>query len=82
MPLVQVIHSIISIRVWRCLDKICVLVMVSECALALLSPREKLPPIARKGGVLTPMAAFGTILMKRLSASGRFDFESEEVEDS
>ena len=54
-------------------------VMVSECALGLLSPREKLPAIARRGGVLTPMVALGTILVKRLSASGRFEFESEVV---
>ena len=55
-------------------------VMVSECALGLLSPREELPAVARKGGVLTPMVALGMILVKRLSASGRFKFKSEVID--
>ena len=54
--------------------------MVSECALGLLSPREEFSTVARKGGVLTPMVALGMILVKRLSASGRFEFESEVVD--
>ena len=54
--------------------------MVSECALGLLSHREELPAVARKGGVLTPMVALGMILVKRLSASGRFKFKSEVID--
>ncbi|KAL5482989.1 hypothetical protein ACEPAI_8218 [Sanghuangporus weigelae] len=51
-------------------------VMASEVALSLLTAQEELPLLARKGGVLTPMTALGPILLKRLSASGRFEIES------
>lgn len=55
--------------------------MISETALALLAPREKLSALARTGGVLTPMSALGTTLIRRLSASGRFEFESHVLEE-
>ncbi|KAI5119826.1 hypothetical protein M0805_004761 [Coniferiporia weirii] len=54
-------------------------VMVSESALCLLAP-ERLTPLARNGGVLTPMSALGDTLLRRLAASGRFEFGSEVLE--
>lgn len=56
-------------------------VMIAESALALLKP-AKLTPIAQEGGVLTPMSALGDVLIKRLKATGRFEVESEVVEQS
>ncbi|KAH8110427.1 Saccharopine dehydrogenase-domain-containing protein [Phellopilus nigrolimitatus] len=56
-------------------------IMIAECALALLAP-ERLPALGREGGVLTPMTALGDVLIKRLAASGRFEFESEVREDA
>ncbi|KAL5512461.1 hypothetical protein ACEPAG_3114 [Sanghuangporus baumii] len=56
-------------------------VMASEVALALLTPQEKLPSLARRGGVLTPMTALGPLLIKRLSASDKFEFESHVWDD-
>lgn len=53
--------------------------MVAESALALLKP-TKLTPIAQEGGILTPMSALGDVLIKRLKASGRFEVESEVIE--
>ena len=50
-------------------------VMVTESAIALLDT-SKLTPLAREGGVLTPVSAFGDEIVKRLEASGRFQFES------
>ncbi|CDO75968.1 hypothetical protein BN946_scf184888.g18 [Trametes cinnabarina] len=52
-------------------------IMVSECALALLLDDDKLPVTARPGGVLTPATAFGDVIISRLQASGRMQFESE-----
>lgn len=34
-----------------------------------------LPSLARKGGILTPMTAFGDVLLTRLIETGRFEFE-------
>jgi len=53
-------------------------IIISEAALLLLSV-DKLPSLARKGGVLTPMTAFGNVLIERLQATGRFDFTSKVV---
>ena len=53
--------------------------MLAESALALLLNRQELPPLAKTGGVLTPVAAFGDVLVKRLEASGRISFESEVI---
>ena len=55
--------------------------MASEGALCLLSP-EKLPPLGRAGGVLTPMSALGDVLLRRLAASGRVEIESEVLEEA
>lgn len=52
--------------------------MISESALLLLSV-EKLPPLARRGGILTPMTAFGDALIERLQSTGRFEFDSNVV---
>lgn len=53
--------------------------MVSESALALLLSYSDLPEFARGGGVLTPASALGDVLVKRLTASGRMTFESEQI---
>ncbi|KAL6305121.1 Saccharopine dehydrogenase-domain-containing protein [Sparassis latifolia] len=50
--------------------------IISECALALLLDKSLLPPLARVGGVLTPASALGDVLINRLEACGRFEFES------
>lgn len=54
-------------------------VMVSESALALLFDTNKLPALARRGGILTPMSALGDVLIERLKDTGRFEFTSEIV---
>jgi short subunit dehydrogenase-like uncharacterized protein len=54
-------------------------VMISESALALVCSHDKLPNLARKGGVLTPMSALGDVLIERLQSTGRFEFTSEIV---
>ncbi|KAF8718970.1 hypothetical protein AX14_011616 [Amanita brunnescens Koide BX004] len=66
-------------------------IMVSECALALLLPLvssdstettatysaiSTFPPLAQKGGVLTPVTAFGDLLVQRLQDTGVFEFSS------
>ena len=40
-----------------------------------------LPPFAREGGILTPMTAFGEVLLQRLEETGRFEFSSTIVSD-
>ncbi|TDL16442.1 hypothetical protein BD410DRAFT_622891 [Rickenella mellea] len=50
-------------------------IMVIEAALCLLD-RSKLPEIGRDGGILTPMTAFGDVLVERLKANERFEIES------
>lgn len=50
--------------------------MISECALALALERSALPWRAQEGGVLTPATAFGDVLVRRLEATGVFQFES------
>lgn len=69
--------SVYSVPVQKLAD----VVMITEMALGLLQPRESLPPLAQVGGVLTPMTALGSGILKRLSASGRFEFESSVRED-
>ncbi|KAI0031986.1 Saccharopine dehydrogenase-domain-containing protein [Vararia minispora EC-137] len=53
----------------------------SLAALALLVP-AKLPALARKGGVLTPMSGLGDALITRLQRTGLFAFSSEFVGDT
>jgi short subunit dehydrogenase-like uncharacterized protein len=38
---------------------------------------SNLTPLARKGGLLTPMSAFGDVLIKRLEETGKFEVSSE-----
>lgn len=40
-----------------------------------------LPALARKGGILTPMTAFGDVLLQRLEETGRFEFSSSIIGD-
>ena len=51
-------------------------VMLAECAIGLLDT-SKLTPLARQGGVLTSVTAFGDELVKRLETTGRFEFETK-----
>ncbi|GAA5964298.1 hypothetical protein JCM21900_003688 [Sporobolomyces salmonicolor] len=55
-------------------------VMISECALALLKDHDRLPPIAKHGGPLTPATALGNVLVERLEKTGRFSFTVEDEE--
>ncbi|KAF8483876.1 NAD-P-binding protein [Russula ochroleuca] len=52
-------------------------VMVVESALTLLL--DELPPLAARGGVLTPMTALGDGLIRRLRANGRIEIETAVV---
>ncbi|KAI6043480.1 Saccharopine dehydrogenase-domain-containing protein [Pisolithus marmoratus] len=54
-------------------------IMISEAALALVQDKDLLPPFGQRGGVLTPMTAFGDVLIQRLNACGRISVESEVV---
>jgi len=38
---------------------------------------SNLPPLARRGGLLTPISAFGDVLIKRLEETGMFEVSSE-----
>jgi short subunit dehydrogenase-like uncharacterized protein len=49
-------------------------VLVGETALALAESPETLPGATMGGGVLTPAIAIGSDLVKRLEATGSFDF--------
>jgi short subunit dehydrogenase-like uncharacterized protein len=66
--------------------------MISESALCFLIPPvsemsnnastsgnnniHALPDLAQQGGILTPMTAFGDVLIQRLEDTGRFEFSS------
>jgi short subunit dehydrogenase-like uncharacterized protein len=52
-----------------------IVVMLTEGAIALLDT-SRLTPLAKQGGVLTPVSAFGDELVRRLEESGRFEFET------
>jgi hypothetical protein len=69
--------------------------MIAESALCFLLPLvseskddnpkdnlHALPPLAREGGILTPMTAFGDVLLQRLEETGRFEFSSSIIGDS
>ncbi|KAI0697401.1 Saccharopine dehydrogenase-domain-containing protein [Cerioporus squamosus] len=53
--------------------------MISEAALGLALDDASLPASARLGGVLTPSTGLGGVLVSRLEATGRIQFESEIV---
>lgn len=65
--------------------------MISESALCFILPPvsemsnspstsrnniHTLPALAQQGGILTPMTAFGDVLIQRLEETGRFEFSS------
>ncbi|KAG6382104.1 Saccharopine dehydrogenase-domain-containing protein [Boletus reticuloceps] len=54
-------------------------IIIVECALSLVLEADHLPSFAKRGGVLTPMTAFGDVLIERLKTSGRITIESEVV---
>ncbi|KAH0828998.1 Saccharopine dehydrogenase-domain-containing protein [Lanmaoa asiatica] len=54
-------------------------IMIAECALCLALEADRLPAFAKRGGVLTPMTAFGDVLIERLKVSGRITIESEAI---
>ncbi|TFK25673.1 saccharopine dehydrogenase [Coprinopsis marcescibilis] len=70
--------------------------MISESALSLLlpppsaspevkktyNPFSALPPMAKQGGILTPMTAFGDVLIQRLRDSGHFEFNAVVFDES
>jgi len=66
--------------------------MIAESALCFLLPTvsasasyqdpnldniSNLTPLAQRGGILTPVSAFGDELVKRLEDTGKFSFSSE-----
>ncbi|TFK88041.1 hypothetical protein K466DRAFT_88124 [Polyporus arcularius HHB13444] len=53
--------------------------MISEAALGLVLDDASLPSSAHLGGVLTPSTGLGGVLINRLKATGRIQFESEIV---
>lgn len=52
--------------------------MISECALSIVLDYDRLPPLAKQGGPLTPATALGTVLVERLENSGFFSFSAGE----
>ncbi|OSX61816.1 hypothetical protein POSPLADRAFT_1047071 [Postia placenta MAD-698-R-SB12] len=54
-------------------------VMIGESALAILLDKASLPALANQGGILTPASALGEVLVRRLEATGRVQFESTVV---
>lgn len=48
--------------------------MVGESAIALLL--DELPPLAKGGGVLTPMTGLGDNIIRRMKACDRFEITS------
>ncbi|KAF9234190.1 Saccharopine dehydrogenase-domain-containing protein [Melanogaster broomeanus] len=54
-------------------------IMIAECALSLVLDADSLPAFSKRGGVLTPMTAFGDVLIERLKACGRIGIESEVI---
>ncbi|KAF8840367.1 NAD(P)-binding protein [Paxillus ammoniavirescens] len=54
-------------------------IIISECALSLVLNADALPAFSKRGGVLTPMTAFGDVLIERLKACGRISIESEVI---
>ncbi|KAF7426709.1 hypothetical protein PC9H_009078 [Pleurotus ostreatus] len=59
------------------LDPFILIVIISEPVLSILLARDHLPALAQRRGVLTPVAAFGNVLVERLERTGRFEFRSE-----
>ena len=53
--------------------------MISECALALVLDGVTHAPGGTRGGVLTPVCAFGDSLVRRLERTGLFEFDSVDI---
>jgi len=51
--------------------------LIVEGALTIVHDHDRLPPIAQRGGFLTPATALGEVYVKRLEATGHFHFETE-----
>ncbi|GAA5988546.1 hypothetical protein JCM5350_004448 [Sporobolomyces pararoseus] len=52
--------------------------MISEVALGLLKDHDRLSPLAKQGGSLTPATALGNVLVERLERTGKFSFTIED----
>jgi short subunit dehydrogenase-like uncharacterized protein len=52
--------------------------MITECALSIVLDYDRLPPIAKQGGPLTPATALGTVLVERLENTSLFSFSAGE----
>ncbi|GAA5914830.1 hypothetical protein JCM8208_005714, partial [Rhodotorula glutinis] len=57
-------------------------VLISSCALCLLKDHDRLSPLAKQGGFLTPATAFGNVLVERLESTGRFSWTVEDSESA
>lgn len=55
--------------------------MLVESALSLTLSHGELSPIAQQGGVLTPAAAFGDVLTKRLNSREDFEIETMTLQE-
>lgn len=53
--------------------------MLCECALAIVKDYDRLPPLAKQGGPLTPATALGNVLVERLEKTGFFSFTFEDA---
>ncbi|GAA5834290.1 hypothetical protein JCM9279_004271 [Rhodotorula babjevae] len=53
-------------------------VLISSVALCLLKDHDRLSPLAKQGGFLTPATAFGNVLVERLESTGRFSWTVED----
>ena len=47
--------------------------MMAESGLALLLNRDELPALSKRGGVLTPAVALGSVILGRLREFGGFE---------
>lgn len=54
--------------------------MITECALAIVRDRNRLPPLAKQGGPLTPATALGNVLVERLEKTKAFSFTYSDLE--
>ncbi|POY71384.1 hypothetical protein BMF94_5696 [Rhodotorula taiwanensis] len=52
-------------------------ILISTCAICLVKDHDRLAPIAKHGGFLTPSVSLGNLLVERLEKTGRFSFTKE-----
>lgn len=55
--------------------------MLVESALSLTLSHDRLPALAKEGGVLTPATAFGDVIVDRLNATDEFEIESMTLQE-